>query len=157
MLCNRIHVWEYVQCIYRFVFIYTYRNHTNWWSEFLRFQKCRELQAYAKPQQIKGCVVKTTTIIIIINDIIIIISYIIIMSISSSWHHHQYWELFQAFLLFLHSKWKYCMIILIEIFFFLNILFLKTPNFDKIIKLCRNSKRHKVYICWEHNVTSMQQ
>lgn len=88
LLCNRIHVWEYVQCIYRFVFIYTYRNHTNWWSEFLRFQKCRELQAYAKPQQIKGCVVKTTTIIIIINDIIIIISYIIIMSISSSWHHH---------------------------------------------------------------------
>lgn len=67
---------------------YIYRNHTNRWSEFLRFQKCRELQAYAKPQQIKGCVVKTTTIIIIINDIIIIISYIIIMSISSSWHHH---------------------------------------------------------------------
>lgn len=126
MLCNRIHVWEYVQCIYRFVFIYTYRNHTNWWSEFLRFQKCRELQAYAKPQQIKGCVVKTTTIIIIINDIIIIISLscryhhhdgIIIMA-SSSWHHHQYWELFQAFLLFLHSKWKYCVI-----FFFIEKIF----------------------------------
>lgn len=147
-----------VCAVYLLVCHHTYRNHTNWWSEFLRFQKCRELQAYAKPQQIKGCVVKTTTIIIIINDIIIIIL------LSCRYHHHDIIIMASSSilgtfpgLLFLHSKWKYCIIILIENLFFLNILFLKTPNFDKFIKLCRNSKRHKVYICWEHNKTSMQQ
>lgn len=134
-----------VCAVYLLVCHHTYRNHTNWWSEFLRFQKCRELQAYAKPQQIKGCVVKTTTIIIIINDIIIIIL------LSCRYHHHDIIIMASSSilgtfpgLLFLHSKWKYCMIILIENLFFLNILFLKTPNFDKFIKLCRNSKRHKV-------------
>lgn len=145
-----------VCAVYLLVCHHTYRNHTNWWSEFLRFQKCRELQAYAKPQQIKECVVKTTTIIIIINDIIIIIL------LSCRYHHHDIIIMASSSilgtfpgLLFLHSKWKYCMIILIENLFFLNILFLKTLNFDKFIKLCRNSKRHKVYICWEHNKTSI--